>query len=160
MLFLLFFPIYVEACAYYNIQEKKLGVAVFLFKKIKIIGGYISDYPGGFAFHTGGDKVFLMPLMDRNSRKKRISVFRRFQLSDFAINTETGAEYLPLIMIINSFFKRYFVYQGGEIGSYQSHIWLKNADCLKISINAVARINVYMQICALIRLIKEKLKND
>lgn len=156
VLILLFFPIYVEGCLYYDVHEKKLGVAVYLFKKWKIIGGYLSDYPGGFAFHTSRDKVFLLPLNDRENQKKRISVFRLFKLTDFAVNTETGADYLPLSMLFNSFLKGYFFWQGGEKKNYQNHIWLKDGDYFSVSIDAVARVNFYMQICALIRLIKER----
>lgn len=156
---LLFFPIYIEADFQYQLQDRKIAFAVFIFKKFKVIGGYITDYPGGFAFHTGKEKVILMPLNDAEGRKKRISIFRRFRISDFAITTETGAEYLPLTMLLHAILRRYFLFQGGEEGSFQSHIWLKNRDDFILSINGIAKINLYMQICAWISVIKERLTN-
>ena len=149
----------VEADFHYQLQDRKIAFAIFLFKKIKVIGGYITDYAGGFAFHTGKNKVLLMPLSDKEGRKKRISFFRRFRISDFAITTETGAEYLPLTMCLHTFLREYFLLQGGKNESFQSHIWLKNRDDFMLTINGIAKINLYMQICAGIAILKEKLSN-
>ena len=156
---LLFFPIYLEANFHYKMQDQKVGFALYLCKHFRILGGYISDYPGGFALHTGKNKVILLPFDDTKGRKKRISIFRRFQISDFAITTETGAEYLPLTMLLHTTFRHYFLWQGGTASNFQSHIWLQNGDNFALTANGVARINLYMQICAWLHLIKEKIEN-
>ena len=157
VLALLFFPIYLEADIYYNAAQKKIAFSMYLFKWIKVIGGYITPYPGGFAFHTKRNKALLMPINDKESGKKRMLKFRRFHISDLAVNTETGAEYLPLTLTVHTMMKGYFLYQGGEKDSYQSHIWLRNGDVFTCSVNGVARFNLYMQICTLLQYLKEKM---
>ena len=157
LIFLLFFPFYLEANFYYNSKDKKIGVVVYVLKKIKIIGGYLDAYPGGIALHTSNDKAILFPIQDKEGRKKRISIFRRFKMSRFAVTTETGAKYLPLVALLYVLFRGYFVWQGGEIKNYQSHVWLKDGDCFSLTASGEAKVTIYMQICALINKIKEKL---
>ncbi len=159
LLLILFFPIYLEANFYYRIQDKKAGFSVYLFKYFKIIGGYIDDYPGGFALHTSSDKATIMPVRDKEGRKKRVSVFKRFKATDFAIVTETGAEYLPLAMAFNIVCKSYFRYQGGDMQKFQSQLWLRQGKTLSLTANGVARFNLFMQICAFIKNLKEKMSH-
>ena len=52
----LFFPIYLETDAHYDMNRKKLGFAVYAYKKLPIIGGYVSTYRGGIAFHISEKK--------------------------------------------------------------------------------------------------------
>ena len=159
VVFLLFFPIYIEGNIQYQLRDKKFAFSIYLYKRIKLLGGYVEDYPGGFALHTSKNSVKLFPLNDKEGRKKRISIFRHFKLSALALTTEISAKYLPLMMIMHTFLKVYFLQQGGKIEEYSSQIWLKNVDILTITANSVAKVNLYMQLCALVHLWKEKIKN-
>ena len=158
-IFILFFPLYVETDFHYQLQDKKIAVAVYLCKHFKILGGYLTDCPGGFALHISREKARLLPIFDRKGGLQKANFLHRFQISNFAITTETGAEYIPLAICLHAVIKGYFLYQGGEKEGFQSHIWLKNGEDFLITIHSVARINLYMQICTGIRLLKEKWRN-
>ena len=158
VLFLLFVPIYIEVAFQYQLRDKKVAFAVYLFRKIKIFGGYFGVYPGGVAVHISKNKAILLPFSDKDGRKKRMSAFRLFKISSLSITTETGAQYLPLIMLFYAFLKGYYSWQGGKKQEYYSHVWLKNKDEFTVTLNATAKATLYMQCCALIHFIKEKIK--
>ena len=58
----LFFPIYLETDAHYDMNRRKLGFAVYAYKKLPLIGGYVSTYRGGIAFHISEKKAILLPV--------------------------------------------------------------------------------------------------
>ena len=157
ILFLLFFPISLEADFYYHAKDKKMAFVLYAFRRFKVIGGYLDSYPGGFALHTSENNAILFPFQDREGRKRRMSIFRRFKLSKLAVTTETGAEYLPLVAMLHAFFKGYFLWQGGDWGNYQSHVWLQNGDHFSLTASGEAKVTLYMQICAFLRKLKEKI---
>ena len=151
VLFLLFFPISLEADFYYHAKDKKIAFVLYAFRRFKVIGGYLDSYPGGFALHTSEKNAVLFPFQDREGRKRRMSIFRRFKLSKLAVTTETGADYLPLVAILHAFFKGYFLWQGGAFRNYQSQVWLRGGDHFSLTASGEAKITIYMQICAFLR---------
>ena len=67
VLTILFFPIYLETDAHYDLNRKKLGFAVYAYKKIPVVGGYVSTYKGGIAFHITDKKAILVPYKQMDS---------------------------------------------------------------------------------------------
>lgn len=75
---LLFFPIFLEADVHYDMNRKKFGFALYAYKVIKLIGGYVTTYPGGIALHISPKKAILKPYSGMDSERKRFSLRRRF----------------------------------------------------------------------------------
>ena len=94
VLALLFFPIYLETDAHYDLNRKKLGFCVYAYKKIPVFGGYVSTYQGGVAFHLSQKRAILLPYNQMESERKKFSLLKTFRLKNFNLTTETGAEYL------------------------------------------------------------------
>ena len=76
----LFFPIYFEADAHYDLNRKKLGFATYFYKKIPLVGGYVSTYKGGVAFHISDKKAILVPYKKMESERKKFSIMKTFRL--------------------------------------------------------------------------------
>lgn len=58
---LLFFPIFLEVDIHYDMNRKKFGFALYAYKMLKLIGGYVTTYPGGIALHISPKRPFLNP---------------------------------------------------------------------------------------------------
>ena len=158
VLFLLFMPIVIESDAHCDLNRKKFGFAVFLFKKIKLIGGYITTYTGGIAVHITQKKAILIPYKQMNSERKKFSFIRTFRLISFKLTTETGAEYLLPIGIMHTALRAYFFASGGEKDKIENNLWLTDGDTLRVSLNFVAFFNGYILLKNVLKFIKEKIE--
>ena len=158
VLFLLFLPFVIELDVHYDMNRKKFGFAVYLYKKIKIIGGYIGTYKGGIALHISNKKVILIPYSKVNSERKRFSFVRTFRLVSFCLTTETGAEYLLLTSIIQTILRAYFFVIGGNRENIENNIWLTDGDVLRVSLNCVIYFNLFILLVNFIKFIKEKMQ--
>jgi len=153
---LLFLPIYIEIDAHYDMNRKKFAFAVYLYKKLKIVGGYIGVYPGGLALHLSRKKAKLIPYAQVNSERKRFSFIRTFHLDAFTLTTETGVEYLFSIATIHTALRTYFFMIGGDKDKIEHNLWLTNGDVLKISLNCVIHFNLWIILINFIKFLKEK----
>lgn len=83
---LLFFPIFLEADVHYDMNRKKFGFALYAYKVIKLIGGYVTTYPGGIALHISPKKAILKPYSGHGFGKKTVFVYEgvsdRFLFAD------------------------------------------------------------------------------
>ncbi len=158
LLSLLFLPIVIEMDAHYDVNRKKFGFAVYLFKKIKIVGGYLGVYEGGIALHLSSKKAKLIPYAQLNSERKRFSFIRTFRLLSFVLTTETGAEYLLPVATAHTFLRAYFFSIGGDKDKIENNLWLTDGDTLRISLNSVIYFNLFILIKNFIVFIKEKMK--
>ncbi len=157
-LIILFLPVVVEMDAHYDMNRKKFGFAVYLYKKIKLVGGYIGVYRGGIALHLSREKAKLIPYSQLNSERKRFSFIRSFRLIAFTLTTETGVEYLLPIATAHTFLRAYFFSIGGDKDKIENNVWLTDGDELRVSLNSVIYFNLYMLIRNFIVFIKEKIK--
>lgn len=155
---LLFFPIYLETDVHYDMNRRKFGFAVYAYKLIKLIGGYIATYQGGLALHISPKKAILIPYSELNSERKRFSFVKTFRLKTFIITTETGAEYLFPVTIGHTLFRCYFFSMGGKKEKIENNLWLTNGDTLRISINCILFFNLYILLSNLFKFLKEKAK--
>lgn len=156
----MFFPIYIEGDAYYDVNGRKLGFILKAYKAIKIFGGYVATYRGGLAVHISPKKAILVPYSDLENERKRFSFVQTFRLKTFSLTTETGVEYfLPVSFfqiiaktvtpVISTIKKTKRVY---------SRLLLTDGDGLKISINSLVHFNLFILLCNFIKFLKEKAK--
>ena len=154
----LFAPIVIELDAHYDMNRKKFGFATYLYKKLKLIGGYVGIYPGGIALHLSKKKAKLIPYSQLNSERKRFSFLRTFRLIGFSLTTETGVEYLLPISLIHTFLRGYFFTIGGDKDKIENNLWLTDGDVLKVSLNCVIYFNLIILLTNLCKFLKEQIQ--
>ena len=155
VLVLLFFPIYLETSAYYDMNGRKLSFCVDAYKFIKLIGGYIATYQGGFALHVSHKKAILIPYSEMNKERKRFSAIRTLRIKSLSLTLETGAEYLIPAVLVEKIAQIYFLGKGGKKKNLESNLWLTDGDRLRISFAFILRFNLFI---LLRNIIKEKIK--
>ena len=157
LLILLFFPIFLETDAHYDVNRRKFAFSVFLYKWIKLIGGYIATYQGGLALHISEKKAIVIPYSDLDSERKRFSFIRTFHLYSFILTTETGAEYLLPMGVLQGILRTYFFIIGGKKERIENNLWLTDGDVLRISLNVVIDFNLFLLVLAFFKFLKEKM---
>ncbi len=158
IILLLFFPIYIETDAHYDMNRRKFSFAVFAYKFIPLVGGYAATYPGGIALHITRKKAILIPYAQMESERKKFSFVKTFQLKSFILTTETGAEYLPLTAIGHVVLRTIFFIKGGNKKGIENNLWLTNGDVLRISLNCLIRLNLFILLKSFLKFCKEKIK--
>lgn len=153
---LLFFPIVVETDIHYDMNRRKLGFAVFLYKKIKLVGGYIGTYQGGIALHLSKKKAKLIPFSQLNSERKRFSIVKTFRLIAITVTTETGAEYLLPVAAAHTALRAYFFVIGGNKEKIENNLWLTDGDILRISFSSVLYFNTYILLVDFIQFLRRR----
>lgn len=156
--FLLFVPITLQTDAHYDMNRRKFAFAVYIYKRIKIIGGYIATYTGGFALHVSPKKVILVPYANVNSERKKFSFMKTFRLITLRLTAETGAEYLFPVAATNTVLRTYFLAKGGDKNKIENNLWLTDGDVLRLSLHSVVFFNLYILICNFLKFLKEKIK--
>ena len=156
--FLLFFPIVLQSDAHYDMNRRKFGFAIVLYKKIKLIGGYVATYQGGLALHISSKKAILIPYSEIDNERKRFSFIKSLRLIAFTLTTETGAEYLLPVSVAHMLLRTVFFLLGGEKDKIENNLWLTDGDVLRVSFHIVAYFNLFMLLYALCKFVKEKIK--
>lgn len=156
--FLLFFPIVFETDFHLDVNRKKCAFAVYLYKKLKLIGGYAATYQGGIALHVSPKKAILIPYSEVNSERKKFSFMKTFRLLAFTLTTETGAEYLFPVSLAHMALRVYFFMIGGKKEKIENNLWLTDGDVLRVSLNIVAYFNGYILLVNFFKFLKEKIK--
>ena len=154
---ILFFPIYLEMDAHYDMNRKKLAFAVYLYKRIPIVGGYVSTYAGGIALHLSRKKAILVPYKQLDSERKKFSFFKTFRLKGFNLTTESGAEYLFITAAAHAFLRTAFFIKGGEKEYIENNLWLTDGDELRLSLNCLLYFNFYILLKGFLKFCKEKI---
>ena len=155
---LLFTPIYLHMNAHYDMNRKKLAFTTNAYRAIKLIGGYVATYKGGVAVHISKKKAILIPYTEMEGERKRFSFLKTFRLKSLSLTTETGAEYLFQMALLQILFRVYFFLQGGQKEKLENNLWLTDGDVLRISANIVLRFNIYIILRNIIMFLKEKIK--
>lgn len=159
LIFLLFLPMSLKLVAHYDMNRKKFCFVVYLFSFIKIVGGYIATYEGGFAVHVSEKKAFLLPYSEVNNERKRFSFMNTFRLHSLAITTETGAEYLLPTATAHILSRIFFFVKGGSKERIENNFWLLDGDVLRISFALVMKFTMFIIIKNIFLWIKERLKD-
>ncbi|MFR1983977.1 MAG: GerW family sporulation protein [Christensenellaceae bacterium] len=138
-------------------NRKKFGFALYAYKVLKLIGGYVTTYPGGIALHISPKKAILKPYSGMDSERKKFSFTRTFRIVSFSLTTETGAEYLIPVSLAHTALRTVFFAAGGQRGKVENNLWLTDGDELRVSMNLVV-FNLFILLCALLKFLKEKIK--
>ena len=155
---LLFLPIYLEIDAHYDMNRRKFGFAVNLYKVLKLIGGYVATYKGGLVMHISEQKALLIPYSTLNSERKKFSFMKTFHLNKLILTVETGAEYLLPVGLVHTLLRSYFFIKGGKREHIENNLWLVDGDVLLVSLNCIVRFNLFILLCNFIKFLKEKIK--
>ena len=139
-------------------NRRKFSFSVYLFGFLRIVGGYIATYAGGFALHITKKKAILLPYSQINSERKRFSFIRTFKLKTLTITTETGAEYLLPMALAHMSTRMYFFIKGGKKEDIEQNLWLTDGDVLRISATIIVHFTIFMLIKEFIKFLKEKWK--
>ncbi len=158
MLILLFFPIYLEMDAHYDMNRRKFAFAVYAYKKLRVFGGYAATYLGGIALHVSKKRAILIPYDKVNDERKKFSVFKTFRLKSFLLTTESGAEYLPITAVAHSALRTLFFIMGGKKERIENNLWLTDGDTLRISLNCLLYFNLFILLKNFIKFCKEKIR--
>ncbi len=158
VLALLFFPIYLQASAHYDMTRRKCGFAVSAYKVIPVIGGYIATYDGGFALHVSKKKAILIPYSKVDSERKKFSFVKTFRLKSFVLTTESGAEYALLTGVAHSVLRTLFFIKGGKKEGIENNLWITDGDVLRISLNCLIYFNLFILLKNFIKFCKEKIR--
>ena len=155
---LLFFPIYVELNAHYDMNRRKFAFGIYAYRIFKIIGGYLATYTGGIAMHLTQKKAVLVPYSQMDSERKRFSFIKTFRLKKLITTVETGAEYLFPISIMDGISQIYLFVRGVDRKKVRNNILLTDGDVLQISLNALVYFNLYIVLKNFVIFLKEKIK--
>lgn len=164
VLLLLFFPIYLQMDGHYDMNRRKFAFGVYLYGRLRVLGGYVGVYPGGIAVHVSEKKAYLIPYNQMNSERKRFSFMRTFRLVSFVLTTETGAEYLLPVSYAHMFLRTYFFSHGAKNGNngkkerIVNNVWLTDGDVLRVSASVALRFTLFQILKNIILFLKEKLK--
>ncbi len=154
----LFFPIFLETDLHYDMNRRKFGFVIFVFRIFKIIGGYAGTYQGGIALHISPKKAILIPYAQMNKERKRFSFMKTFRLRSLRLTTETGVEYMIPVSVAQTFIRGYFFAKGGRSKHIENNFWLTDGDVLRISLHCVLYFNLWILACSFYKFIKEKIK--
>lgn len=158
LILLLFFPVYVELNAYYDMNRRKFAFGLYAYKSFKLIGGYIATYTGGIAMHLTRKKAVLVPYSQMDSERKRFSFIRTFRLKKLITTIETGAEYLFPIALIEKTAQIILFVRGIDKNKVKNNLILTDGDVLNISLSALVYFNLFILLKNFIIALKEKLK--
>lgn len=155
---ILFFPIYVEIDAHYDMNRRKFAFGVYAYKTIKIVGGYIATYTGGLAMHLSQKKAVLIPYSQVDSERKKFSFIKTFRLKELVLTAETGAEYLFLSSVVHTILRIFFLIKVGDREKIKNNLWLTDGDVLRLSLNSLLYFNLFMLFKNFLIFLKEKIK--
>ena len=156
---LLFFPIIIDSDLHGDLGRKKFTFLVRLYGKIKLFGGYATTYKGGVALHLSKKKAVLKPYKKMNAERKRFSFLKTFKPISFTLTTETGAEYLFPVALLQAALRVYFFAIGGEKEEIENNLWLTDGDELRVSLHTAVFFNGYIVLRNLFKFLKEKIKS-
>ncbi len=155
---LLVLPIILVTHLHVDLDKKMAGFSIRLFGFIKLLGGYIRPYAGGIALHVSKNKAILLPFADWKTEQKRISFYKCFRLIACDITTESGAEYLLPLSLVEIGTRVFFFVNGGKKEKISNNFWLTDGNVLRISLRVAVYINIYILLGKLFLYIKESIK--
>ena len=151
VLILLFFPIFLSADVYYQIRNKKVGFCISLYGKIKLVGGYISTYNGGFAIHLSEKKALLTGYREMEERRKNFPFQDFFTFQKISLNIRTGAEYFLPLYALNLINSIVLCIRPALQERIKSKLGIENGDELKVSARVVLKMTIFKQLKGFIK---------
>lgn len=158
MLFILFLPIIISIDTHFDLSIKKVGFAVFLYKRLKIFGGYAHSAKGGVALHLSKKKAVWVPYRQMDSERKKFSFLKSFQPLSLSYTAETGANYLLPVGVGECIVRCLFFLNGGKAEKIKNNLWLTDNDVLRLSLRYTFYFNAFILLSNFIKFLKEKIK--
>ena len=155
-LIVLFFPIFISGDLHLDFKRKKYAFCLKLYQKIKIIGGYATVYSEGIALHVSDKKAILMPYKELNSKRKRISFIKTFEL--VSIKATIEAPFYSGIPL--SLFHRFFNIAKKidyRLNKCNFQVWISEKENLKISAKCTMFFNIYILLADLLEFLWRKI---
>ena len=94
---ILFFPVFLSLDSYTDLLKNKVFFSVYLFKFIKIFGGYLTLHRDGIAIHLGEKKALFVKYADMQNERKKFEITAGFQLYSLRTSIELGNKYFPML---------------------------------------------------------------
>ena len=91
VIFFLAFPIHMRIDVYADIKAKKAYFALYLFRTIKVYGGYITFLRKAVAFHLSDRKALLIPYNSMMESGKKFEITKGFFVLQYRQVTEIGS---------------------------------------------------------------------
>lgn len=162
--FIFLFPIFINVNAFIDVKNKKGCFGIYLFRFIKIYGGYATLYKEGIAIHLTENKAVLLPFNEMADTRKKFEITDGFQIVSYHQVVEignrenTGGALMAAVAAeavsgaLFSFFfakKKYLSLKSGTL-------LLSDKNELKVSANLKTVFNVLVLSMAAIKIILEK----
>ncbi len=166
-LFFLFFPMFTQLIVFFDINTGKLCFSLYLFKFIKIYGGYVTLCDKGLVFHLSLTNAVLLPWQEILAQKKKLEITKGFQIVEFSqiielgngINADTkillstvSTILSNIILSISKEKKNFIDYKSGTL-------LLHSADKVKLNVSITAVYNGLVLIIALCKILIQKVIN-
>ena len=155
---LLFFPVYLQLNAHFDLNRKRLIFSLLAYKKIKLIGGYAKPYKGGVAFHISDKKAIVLDYSEMDGERKKFSFMKTFKLQNLQLTTETGAEYLLGVIAAQTVIYAFLTRFPSRRGKIRANLWLTDGDVLRVSTRLTVFFNLFILLKAFLKFLKEKIK--
>ena len=155
---LLFFPVYLQLNAHFDLNRKRLIFSLLAYKKIKLLGGYAKTYKGGVAFHISDKKAIVLDYSEMDGERKKFSFMKTFKLQNLQLTTETGAEYLLGVFAAQTAIYAYLTRFQSRRGKIRANLWLTDGDVLRVSTRLTVFFNLFILLKAFLKFLKEKIK--
>lgn len=164
--FLIFlFPIFLNVNVFIDVKQKKGCFGIYLFRFIKIYGGYATLYKSGIAFHLTEKKAVLLPYREIGNTRKKFEITDGFQIYSYHQIVEIGSRENPGAALMAAAFTE--ALSGALFANFfakKKYLSLKNgtmlmtkSSALKISVNTVAVFNMLVLTMASVKIILEKI---
>ncbi len=153
-LVLLFIPIYFVGDLHVDSKKEKAIFSIRFFGLVKLLGGYITLYEQGLAFHVGKKRAILLPFFDMESGKKQFSVFKSFHFHTMRTMIQTGCDYFipsQVYMQLSDFFWR-----NKKIKENEHRLLIVNGDAWNITVHSVFWLNIWRIVKRFIKFLYKK----
>jgi hypothetical protein len=161
-------PIFCNFNIFFDINKNKYYFGIFLFKFIKLYGGYFQFFKGGIVFHLSEQKALILPLKKVFENRNKFEITKGFEIIRYHQVIEYGdKEDLEKPVYLCSLTQIIFGIIYGRTKSNKPFVNLKSTtllveeeSILKISANIVAAFNMIVLIMAFSKIFLERiLKN-
>jgi len=161
-------PIFCNFNIYFDVNKNKYYFGLFLFKFIKVYGGYFQIIGEGLVFHVSEKKALILPFNKVFESRKKFTITKGFEIIRFHQVVEYGNKediakpvfFCSLSQIIFGIIYAKYKIEKPFVNLKSTTLLVEDESVFKLSANIVAAFNMIVIIIALSKIIMEKvLKN-
>ena len=143
---------------YFDVASGKIGCNICLLGKIKLIGGYLSPCPSGFAWHVSKRKAFIFRYKDSNERRKKLSS-GAFKVSVINLIAEVSPNYLLGTSFIGGLFAALDSYKSGK-QRIEIRILLNEQECFRVFARIALKTSLFLQLKLAVQYLSGRTKKN